>query len=44
MIEKKYKTPNGNILTEGELKSEYGERFDSLVQDNTFMLENILHL
>lgn len=41
MIEKKYKTPNGNILTEGELKNEYGERFDSLVQDNTFMEINL---
>lgn len=36
MAEKQFKTPNGNILTEGELKKEYGERFNSLIQDNTF--------
>jgi len=31
-----YKTPNGKIATEEQLKAKYGEKFESLVGAGTF--------
>lgn len=36
MPDPKYKTPNGQIVSETELKTKYGDRFESLVKDKTF--------
>jgi hypothetical protein len=36
MPDKKYKTPNGQIVSEKELQSKYGEKFNSLLQNKTF--------
>ena len=35
---KRYKTPAGNEYSEEELRSKYGEQFDSLVADGTLEL------
>ncbi len=35
MPDKKYKTPNGKIVPESALRSQYGSRFDSLVSNGT---------
>ena len=35
---KKYKTPAGNTYSEEELKSKYGDQFESLVTDGTLIL------
>lgn len=40
MTDPKYKTPNGKIVSEKELKDKYGEKFDSLVKANTFSVVN----
>jgi len=37
MSDKKFKTPNGLVLSENELVAEYGDKFNSLVQNNTFV-------
>tara|TARA_B100000963_G_scaffold75320_1_gene63473 strand:+ start:29826 stop:36614 length:6789 start_codon:yes stop_codon:yes gene_type:complete len=34
----KYKTPSGDVLTEEELRSRYGDQFDSLVADGVLTL------
>lgn len=36
MPDKKYKTPNGQIVSEKELQTKYGEKFNSLIQNKTF--------
>ena len=36
MPDRKYKTPNGQIVKESELQAKYGDRFSSLIQDKTF--------
>ena len=36
MPDKKFKTPNGQIVNESELSAKYGDRFNSLIQDKTF--------
>ena len=36
MPDRKYKTPNGQIVNGAELQSKYGEKFNSLVADKTF--------
>lgn len=33
-----YETPNGNVLSESELRNQYGERFDSLVEEGLLKL------
>ena len=40
MPDPKYKTPNGKIVSEKDLKEKYGTKFDSLVNANTFSLIN----
>jgi hypothetical protein len=40
MPDPKYKTPNGKIVSERDLKEKYGTKFDSLVNANTFSLIN----
>lgn len=32
----RYRTPNGKVVTEGQLKEKYGDRFDSLIQEGSF--------
>ena len=34
-----YKTPNGTIVEESILREKYGSRFDELVSNGTFTLE-----
>tara|TARA_R110000824_G_scaffold102923_4_gene244820 strand:- start:6333 stop:6563 length:231 start_codon:yes stop_codon:yes gene_type:complete len=34
-----YKTPNGTIVEESVLREKYGSRFDELVSNGTFTLE-----
>ena len=34
-----YKTPNGKIVEESILRKKYGSRFDELVSNGTFTLE-----
>jgi DNA-binding MltR family transcriptional regulator len=36
MPDKKFKTPNGKIVSESELTNKYGEKFNSLVENKTF--------
>jgi len=43
MPDKKFKTPNGQIVNESELKTKYGEKFSELVGNKTFseVTENV---
>ena len=43
MPDHKYKTPNGRIISEKDLREKYGTKFDSLVSANTFSIveENV---